>query len=569
MPEFYVDTIKGEGAGKAFHFEIELVRVGRSDESELVFDEMGVSWEHAEFRYRNGDYWIVDGGSTNGTYVNDERAHNARLKEGDVVRFGKKGPVVRFRLTKPDSIIVPQSSAEHPSAIAKRRKRPRLPSEVEIPVPNIPGLNADGDPNEGYSDLPPAGSILPAAKASSLLLIVPSLLFCGALILMAMLYVEFQEQELTLIQAQDDRADAVGKLEALETSSREFEEVALADERRKVDRLERDLARVERERRKWEDRLDDAQRDLKNRERELARARGDVSRLRRELDRARERARQQSFRPPSNGGGTKQASVASWQQIERRLSPSVVFIATRITAINPAGRRVDLHVFGTGFFVSSRGHIVTNKHVIQPWKFQAHAVRMAKEGLEIDMSSYKVHCWPGGARFLKRGHGKSGFNLTTGFSTENGTLEIVRTAPDQWASMALGGDGPRRIQVHQNGDGDLAILKAKTTRIAPIPLGKSDAVQKLDEVLVLGFPAGPAVLEAGIAETSPARGTVRKVEHTIHVSAAMLGGNSGGPLIDRHGRVIGVSTMVVKGTETLGSCLRIEHAAELLHGGRW
>jgi S1-C subfamily serine protease len=62
---------------------------------------------------------------------------------------------------------------------------------------------------------------------------------------------------------------------------------------------------------------------------------------------------------------------------------------------------------------------------------------------------------------------------------------------------------------------------------------------------------------------------VRKVEQTIHVSAAMLGGNSGGPLIDSKGRVIGVSTMVVKGSETLGSCLRIEHAAELLHGGRW
>ena len=97
------------------------------------------------------------------------------------------------------------------------------------------------------------------------------------------------------------------------------------------------------------------------------------------------------------------------------------------------------------------------------------------------------------------------------------------------------------------------MLKAKTTRVSPIPLGRSDSVSKLDEVLVLGFPAGPSILEAGIAETSPARGTVRKVEHTIQVTAAMIGGNSGGPLLDRLGRVIGISTRVIKGTETLGT----------------
>ena len=106
MPEFYLDFLGGDRAGSALHFEQEVVRVGRNDEAELPFDEMGVSWEHAEFRYRDGNYWVIDSGSTNGTYVNDERAHNARLKDGDVIRFGKKGPVVRFRLTKPESVIV-------------------------------------------------------------------------------------------------------------------------------------------------------------------------------------------------------------------------------------------------------------------------------------------------------------------------------------------------------------------------------------------------------------------------------------------------------------------------------
>ena len=53
----------------------------------------------------------------------------------------------------------------------------------------------------------------------------------------------------------------------------------------------------------------------------------------------------------------------------------------------------------------------------------------------------------------------------------------------------------------------------------------------------------------------------------ILVAAPMIGGNSGGPLIDRQGRVIGISTRVQ--SEMLGSCLRIEHALELLNGGPW
>ena len=53
------------------------------------------------------------------------------------------------------------------------------------------------------------------------------------------------------------------------------------------------------------------------------------------------------------------------------------------------------------------------------------------------------------------------------------------------------------------------------------------------------------------------------------VTAGVVGGNSGGPLVDRRGRVVGIITRVFKGTETLGSCLRIEHALQLTQGGVW
>src|SRR5581483_4298480 len=96
--EVYLDHLKGERSGALDRFGKEVIRVGRNAEFELCFDDLGVSYEHAELRLRDGDYWLVDRGSTNGSYVNEERAYNARLKDGDVLRFGKKGPVVRFRV---------------------------------------------------------------------------------------------------------------------------------------------------------------------------------------------------------------------------------------------------------------------------------------------------------------------------------------------------------------------------------------------------------------------------------------------------------------------------------------
>ena len=72
------------------------MRVGRSDEVELSVEEMGVSWEHAEFRFRDGDYWVIDSGSTNGTYVNDERIEKKALRPGDRVRFATAEFEVEF-----------------------------------------------------------------------------------------------------------------------------------------------------------------------------------------------------------------------------------------------------------------------------------------------------------------------------------------------------------------------------------------------------------------------------------------------------------------------------------------
>lgn len=563
------------------------MRVGRCADFELIFDEMGVSWEHAEIRRRDGDFWVIDRGSTNGTYVNDERAHNARLRDGDVLKFGKKGPVLRFRLAAapasghfaavaaapaapaspaplpaqglPAVASPPRSSGGH-AALGPGPRPPRPTQRFSEAAAQVPAR--DEALLDARSDLPPAaprpkGSPWPLAIALSL-----GVLACAGAGTAGLLYLEMRQQDAAFARERDKRAEAEEELRGARAG---FEEQLVAARRGRAEaetetmRLQGELERVRRRGEEEGQRLGERVTSL---ERELGQARQLIQRL---------SAREERPRPEQQPTAQGAPAAGDWKAIERRLSQSVVFIATQLSGRRKDGTTVPLNCFGTGFFASSAGHIVTNKHVIEPWKFREMAERMAVEGIEVIEGSYQIHVWVAGTRFLRGAGNERQMDLSTGYSTATNTLEVVRTAPDKWETIQVGGAGARSLRYHDDqGNEDLAILRARVA--APVPavtFGSSDSVEKLDEVMVLGFPAGPMILEAGVAETSPATGQVRKVEQTIFVSAAMIGGNSGGPLIDKRGRVVGISTRVAGGTETLGSCLRIEHAVTLLQGGAW
>ncbi len=62
--------------------------IGRLDEVELSIDLDGVSRRHGRLLRSNGGWEIEDLGSTNGTFVNDERITRRVLRDGDLVRCG-------------------------------------------------------------------------------------------------------------------------------------------------------------------------------------------------------------------------------------------------------------------------------------------------------------------------------------------------------------------------------------------------------------------------------------------------------------------------------------------------
>jgi S1-C subfamily serine protease len=97
---------------------------------------------------------------------------------------------------------------------------------------------------------------------------------------------------------------------------------------------------------------------------------------------------------------------------------------------------------------------------------------------------------------------------------------------------------------------DIAVLKVSTAGLTlhPLPLGSSEALKVGDELAVIGDPFGYArSLSTGVAS-----GLDRTIEapngfnvsHVIQTDAALNPGNSGGPVLDVSGRVIGVADQI-------------------------
>jgi len=93
--------LSGARAGQSEVFEKNTILVGRKPSNDLRFDihgDLDVSGEHAQIREQGGAWFVVDNGSTNGTYVNGVPVRDeAAIRDGDIIAFGKNGPTVEVR----------------------------------------------------------------------------------------------------------------------------------------------------------------------------------------------------------------------------------------------------------------------------------------------------------------------------------------------------------------------------------------------------------------------------------------------------------------------------------------
>lgn len=66
-----------------------IIHLGRNTHNDIVLEDSTVSRHHAQIRLRFGHYVIFDTDSHSGTFVNNVRIREHRLRAGDVIRIGK------------------------------------------------------------------------------------------------------------------------------------------------------------------------------------------------------------------------------------------------------------------------------------------------------------------------------------------------------------------------------------------------------------------------------------------------------------------------------------------------
>ncbi len=191
----------------------------------------------------------------------------------------------------------------------------------------------------------------------------------------------------------------------------------------------------------------------------------------------------------------------------KKVNPAVVSITTTATAQDFFGRTIEEQGGGTGFIITNDGLILTNKHV-----------------------------------------------------AEAGSSLSVLTAEKKSYSAKVAALDPTN---------DLAIIKIEASGLPVVDLGDSNDLQIGQWVIAVGNALGEfqntvtvGVISARERQITAGGGTTQQeqLSNLLQTDAAINSGNSGGPLVNLAGQVVGINTAVASNAQNIGFAIPINQA---------
>ena len=216
----------------------------------------------------------------------------------------------------------------------------------------------------------------------------------------------------------------------------------------------------------------------------------------------------------SNDGNSLNFEAGSIAEVASKVSESVVSITTEVRTKSWFGTESTGSAAGTGFIISADGYIMTNKHVVESAK------------------------------------------------TVNVTLSNGKT----YKNVKVVGTDPLN---------DSAILKVENPEgFKPVTLGDSKTVNVGQQVIVIGNALGEysnSVTSGIISGTgreliaSDSSGSAyEQLTDMLQTDAAINGGNSGGPIVNAAGEVIGIATAYASSSQTVGFAIPIANVKGII-----
>lgn len=203
--------------------------------------------------------------------------------------------------------------------------------------------------------------------------------------------------------------------------------------------------------------------------------------------------------------------------VVEKTSPSVVAIGVSRRVINPFDPfsipRKEDSTIGTGFVVSDKGIIVTNKHVVS--EIDGKYTVVTKDGQKFEVK------------------------------------KIFRDPLLDLSLVQIDGSNLKPLEL-----GDSAKLKVGQTVIA---IG--NALGRFTNTVTTGVVSG---LGRRVVAGDPFVGSMESLDNLIQTDAAINPGNSGGPLLNSLGEVIGVNVATTEGAQNIGFAIPINSVKQIV-----